>query len=254
MNIQTLTKPHVALACRTLVLGLALGVSVGAQAATVQYNSRAGLAGTDSLSWVQLGADITTLSALPVAVVTTAMANATVANTAGDLTRADEAGLNSGFTGDFAPGAALLGTFGNAGPISISFANPVARVGTQFQSNEWGAFSGFLSAYDAANTLLGTVSFSNGVSGFGQLDTARFLGIGSSALNIASVQLSVTGTPNNDFWINTVSLSNQVVVTAVPEPSSYMLAAVGMLVLGGATLRQRRQKNSLPLGKSMQGA
>jgi PEP-CTERM motif len=226
--------------CRAFALCVLLSTGAVAQAATVQYNTRGALAGTDSLSWSQLGADGLAIAGAPATSVTTAgAAAASVSNASGDLTRADEGGPNTGFVGDFATGAALLGTFGNAGPLVITFANPVARVGAQMMSNEFGAFNGWLSAFDASSNLLGTVSFS-GMAGSGQLDTAGFLGIGSTALNIASVAFSVTGTNDNDLWINTVSLSNQVVVTAVPEPSSYLLAAMGIMALGASSAWRRR--------------
>ncbi|MBL8330197.1 MAG: hypothetical protein JNJ71_15265 [Rubrivivax sp.] len=223
---------------RTLSLGVLLGAAFQAQALTVQFGSRAALAGTDTLTWGQLGPDITFGITSPSAVTTTGLASATVSNPGGDMIRADEGGLMSGYKGSFAVGAQLLGTIDNAGPLTISFANPVARVGAQIQSLEYGTFTGWLSAYDAGNSLLGTVSV-GGLSGDLQTNTAPFLGIGSSAVNIKSVSFSVTGTPNDYLMINTVDLSQQVVLAPIPEPQAYVLALAGMLVLGVAARRRQ---------------
>ena len=238
MTHITRAQTSLAALSRTLCAGLLMAGALQAQAITVQIGTRLDLAGTDTLTWGQLGADISFISAFPANFTTTGGATGTVNNTAGDLTRADEGGV--AFAGDFAVGAQLLGTFGNAGPLVISFANPVARVGTQIQSNEWVAFTGWMSAFDSSNTLLGTVSI-GGTSGFGQANTAPFLGIGSSSLNISSVQFSVTtSTPNNDLWINTVDLSStQFVVAPIPEPQAYVLALAGVAMLGLAARRRR---------------
>jgi hypothetical protein len=234
-------------------LGSALAVtgflfaSLPAHAVVSQVSTRAALGGTDTLSWGQLGPDSTDPLTVPISSVTTALAlTANVSNSTGDLFRFDEGGANSGYAGSFSVGDELLSTFLSAGPLVINFASPVARVGAQIQSLDTApplspglAFTGWMEAFDTLNVSLGSFSVL-GSSDMLQNNTAPFLGIVSTAANISSVHFHVSGTPNLDFSINTVSLS----VTPVPEPSAWLAALMGAVFLSGLAYRRREQAGS----------
>jgi hypothetical protein len=87
----------------------------------------------------------------------------TTSNGGLDVTANNDAGFY-GFTegiscyGNFSPNDNVLFDTGDGDVISLSFANPVYAAGTQIESNYYGSFTGYVTAYDSTNTVLGTYS------------------------------------------------------------------------------------------------
>lgn len=136
----------------------------------------------------------------------------------------------SGWGGNFANGDQLLWTQGTNGPMSLIFSSAISAFGTQIQQDQYGPFVATISAYDAANVLLGTYLV-NGTSNGNGDNSAIFLGI-SSTTGISRIDLSVD---TQDFAINEVRLNGN--VTATPEPATLLLMTTGLGLLG--VLRRR---------------
>jgi hypothetical protein len=125
--------------------------------------------------------------------------------------------------GSFAPGERVLSTgFGPKGPITFSFSSPIAQLGMQIQGGWYGTFVANLTAYDANNLLLGTVSRS-GLSADRADDSAPFIGMKSNQVNISRVVIDVEPYSNfgHYFFISSPSVSLQ-----VPEPTALCLIAL----------------------------
>jgi hypothetical protein len=133
--------------------------------------------------------------------------NAPPVAVSGSASLADLARVDQGATylGNFAPGDKLLFTSGVAprggqppsspGPIHFTFSpGPVYGVGLQLSTNVLGPFTATLKAFNAQGVLLGTVT----ATGNSTLQTAGdnsapFLGIRSSAQEIAAVDVDIPG-------------------------------------------------------------
>ncbi len=138
------------------------------------------------------------------------------------------------FPATFKSGEPILWTSANSsGPITISFASPVAAAGAEVEigSAPSTAFTGTLNVYDASNTLLGT--FTKNVTDTASGLTPLFLGVRSTSENISSIVFSLSN-PSGDIAMNELSVSK---LSAVPEPSTYALA-FGLALLGFAGCRK----------------
>lgn len=200
-----------------------------AQAAFV--TTRVALGTTDTILWGQLGTDS---ASVPSPAALTSIGGASASVSAGsDLTRFDEGGGT--FAGNFAVGDQLLSNFGFDGSITVDFALPVARVGSQLTSFDLGTFTGLIEVFDAGSTLLESFAVP-GVSNGAMDNSALFLGVARASADIDHVVFSIRGTDQShfDFALNQVSFST--VGTGgggngVPEPASAVLAAIGLLSL-----------------------
>ena len=140
-----------------------------AQAATIQVGTAAGLGANDSFDWGQIRViddyatpgdpsdDFAVAQNSPIAVASSLARSGSVSDGAGG----QFTGLIEGtdFFGIFANGDALLftGDASDLDPFSdtftMTFATPVAGVGTQIQSNSFGLFTASLEVFSGATSL-----------------------------------------------------------------------------------------------------
>jgi VPDSG-CTERM motif len=228
--MKKMTKASLAL------LALLGGIVTQSQAQVTAVTSPGGLPTTDSIGWGQLGPAYTVLSS-PLSVVSGGGLTATVTDVNGNFERRDE---GNGWAGNFAPGDALLWNQGSGGNITIAFGSPIYGAGAFIQSDDYGAFTAFISAYSGA-TLLGTEAF-NGDSTGANDGSAIFAGL-DSASPITSVVFGLTAPPNDDFAIDALDLdTTNVVKLGVPDAGSTSLL-FGMASLGLGFFRRKLAKS-----------
>jgi PEP-CTERM motif len=209
-----------------LAVAALLGSFQAAALGIVPVASRAAMGADDSLTWS--GADGASLLS-PYA--TTSVGGITITATAADLVLFEQNG-GIGFAANFAPGDRLLSTFVSDGPITLTFSSAVRGVGFNIAHLVNGLFIGTLDFFNGINPLGSvTVAGSSSVANDG---SAAFLGGLGTTLDITKVVISVDSQGGSTaLTINDLSL----VVSAVPEPTSALLLALG---LAGLALRCRR--------------
>lgn len=106
---------------------------------------------------------------------------------------------------------------GNSGPLTIEFATPVSRAGTQIAVDDTLSFIATISAFDDGGNFLSSFSVP-GTSSTALDDSALFLGVASESANIGRLVYN-TSVPNRAIGINTVSISNS---TRIPEPAAFL--------------------------------
>ena len=218
-----------------LVLGLAAVLPRPADAAFVQFNSRAtfdALGPFVAVDWGVFGADGTTISTPDSR--TVGPLTVGVSSSQGALMRADE-GVS--FTGTFAPGDHLLTDAGSeSDTFIVRFDSPVKGFGTQIDAHyQSGPFTGFVEVFSAASALLFTADFS-GVATTDEDNSAPFVGILSSAADISFARFFVDQPdpldPAGALAINRLDV-------LVPEPVTLALFAPALT--GLLWLRRRRR-------------
>jgi hypothetical protein len=124
----------------------------------------------------------------------------------------------------------LSGTPRFNGPISFTFATPVAAVGLSGgYFDAVGATT--IEAFDSAGLSLGSiVNSALGVEFYGLFD--------SSGSNIAGVSFYITGSEPAGFAIDNVTFGDADVVVRAPEPAT--LATFGLMLAGFAWSRRSR--------------
>ena len=215
-------------AVAALCLLAAAGV---ASAAVTLLGSRGQVGAGGVVDWLALGPEFTSVSNGSV------VNPVTISGSTGTFTVL----TGSTFNGDFLATETVLSLFdlgggSGAGTFTIDFASGVYAAGAQVQANLFGAFSGLISAFDAANMLLGSYTINGNNAGNGD-GSASFAGIASTAGDIRRLVFSGFG---NDAAIN--RLSYQTVGASsptVPEPGTWWLAggALAMLAAGRRTRR-----------------
>ncbi len=206
---------------------LAFAVMAQASATLTFFNSRAALGATDYIDWSQVGPELTPVPGSYLG--TSNLGTQFLATTGADALTYVQ---SSFWTGNFAPGDAVLSNSFAPGPMTIRFANSQSSVGTQFESDFYGDFDATISVYNNLDQLLGTYTAAGSSNGNGD-NSAVFLGVFSSNNDIGSVVLSTTN-DGAGFGINRVDMGP---CHPVPEPAS--MAALGM---GALALIRRRRK------------
>ena len=195
-----------------------------AHAALIQLTDPANLFPTDTLAWT----DPEFTAYFPGDSVATA--NGVSATLGGASTVFSGSTYNSDFLAtDSVLSAFDLNTGDLGGSIRITFGQDFAGAGAQIQPLLFGTFTATLSAYDALNNLLGTVTVNGSNNGSGD-GSAAYIGFLSDLTNVRSIEFS--GDPG--LAINTVGLS----ATPVPEPSTLALTGLGLAL---ARLARRRR-------------
>lgn len=209
-----------------LVAALALAMVTGAHALTF-VTSRPALGGNDYVDWGVLGPAYTVVSN-PVNLFSNGGLPLTVSKpTTGPFERRDQ---SSGWWGNFASDDPVLWTRDQVGPMEIVFASPVLGAGAQIQRDLYGDFTGTISAYDAANNLLGSFSLAGNSNGAGD-NSAIFLGVLDSSAVIKKVVFDVDNA-TEDFAINRLDVVTQGGAPVIPEPGTMLLMSIGGLAIG----------------------
>ena len=207
-----------------------LAVTPGADAAVTSVSSSATLGANDYVDWSSAGADRTDPTN-PF----TVKSNLGLSVTVGEATSTFELRTQTtSWFGNFTTGDAILWTNGANGPVTISFASPVAGAGFQIMADYFGGFTATIQAFNSAGVALDTAFTSSGTSGNTDDGTAIFVGLKDTTADIARIVVAVptaSSSPNN-FAVD------RLFIDAVPEPSTWALVGVGA-VLGGWALRRR---------------
>ncbi len=176
-----------------------------------------------TIDWANLGSDLTAIGS-PFTLDTVSVSGASGFGVFSGST------YNADFTATDAVLALYdLNTFDPLdGIFSITFATAIQGVGAQVQANQFGGFSGFIRAFNAANVLLGQFAI-NGTNGGNGNGSAIFAGVISSAVDITRIEFASFGT---GAAINGLSVD-------VPEPSTWLMLLIG---LGFLTVMRKRVK------------
>jgi PEP-CTERM motif len=212
------------------VLGLISLAAEQSRASLTEVTSRASLGGTDFVDWGTLGVPFTTISN-PFTITSNGGVTLSVSQVgANNFERRDQ---GNGWNGNFAPGDHLLWTAGANGPVTMSYTvGGVSAIGTQLQSDAFGAFTATITAFDSSNNVLGSFT-ENGNSTPNADNTAIFLGVTSSSADIFKITYSVTSGLGQDFGMNQLDFTSG--PSSTPEPSTLAIAGlggIGFLVYG----------------------
>lgn len=213
-----------------------LAMAPSAHAAPVGVTSLGSLGSTDSYSWNQLGVDGTVVSAPQL--VTSTGGSQGVVSSIGNYLQVRVQG--SDWSGNFTPGTNIIWTNSNGPDITFALVNPVGGIGAQIQENQFGAFTAQISAYDSANSLLGSFTENGNSTSTGD-GSAIFIGLLDSTSDISKIVFSLSGGTNlNDFAIGPIAFGNSGAIAPTPLPASLPMFLFALVGLGLFSLRQRR--------------
>ncbi len=222
---------------RTIMFGAVAAFSLSAPALAVSAVTTPGALGaTDFIDWAQLGGDFAGAPSLPAPVATNGGGAATIDSAGDTLVRMTQSVT---WGGNFTSGDALLWTNSVGPDITIVFASPVAGAGAQWQANYFGDFGANLKAYDASDTLLGTVT-RDGFSDSASDGSAIFLGVLSPSVNIKKIVLTLDYASSlpEDFAINRLLLTGTP-GGVIPEPATWAMLIAGFGLVGLMARRRR---------------
>lgn len=199
---------------------------------------RAAFGANDTMDWTTVGADLA-LVTNPFSATSNGGLNLTVSQQGANPFQRRTEGVSS--IGNFTDGNDLLWTNRSNGPISISFASPIAGIGFQINPNGSDTTTS-VELFTASNTSLGLFNLTTNDRA---QPSASFLGFTSDMVDIARISI---GQPlNQDFIINQLSLitgpTSPPGPVPMPEPGSLAMTCLGLLGLGLA-LRLRRARGS----------
>ncbi len=218
-----------------VLAGMALAVgalSIEASAAVTQLTSRGQVTGATTIDWSVLGPDFSDAGTTP----------STGGVTVSGASRFAVFVEGQSWGGNFTVGDSVLSMFDiddpldpgpRTGVFNLVFASPISGFGTQVQAFDFGAFGGAISAFDSADNLLGSFSFTGDSNG-DQDGSAVFVGVASDALDIARITISSSVLRIGDsLAINSLSVSTDVrEPPAVPTPATALLVVAGLAGLG----------------------
>lgn len=213
---------------RTALVALALPTALAAQTSFV--SSRGDMSGT-TLNWITMyGAPFTPVSAAPTA---TGVPGLSVESTSPSFLEVRQ--QPNSWAGNFSSGDPVL--FGGS-TMSFLFNMDIFGMGANIQGNSYGTFNGTISAYDAANVLLGSYVLS-GNSTSADDGSALFLGLRSD-VGIRRVTFESFSPESNleEFGINQAVIET-LPQTSVPEPGTYLLVASGLAAVAAVKRRRR---------------
>jgi hypothetical protein len=223
MTLRLSKSFFIAALALVVVAGL---LPVPSQALTF-YSSRGAFPGNDYVDWSGFGVNSTPVPSGS-AISSNLGLSMTVANAnSSSLERRDQ---GSGWSGNFAPGDALIWTRGSNGPLEITFASPIFGAGAQIQQNQFGAFTGYIEAFDATNTSLGSFTLPGNSTAAGD-NSAIFMGVFDS---LGSIKRLIFNVNTTDLAINRMDLAG----VAVPLPGSLLLLGSSLLGLVGLRLKK----------------
>ena len=163
-----------------------------------------------------------------------------IANIAGPDDFMQRVTQGSTWAGNFSSGDALFFTSFTPGAISVTFSSDITEVGTQYQPNFYGPFTGTIRTFDATNTLIGSFSLS-GISGDVADGSAPFLGIRNTGSDNAIRRVEFASTHDDSgFAINGITFGTAAANTApVPEPETWAMLGLGLLALAAYARRRK---------------
>ncbi|MCU1286003.1 MAG: hypothetical protein JWO13_2353 [Acidobacteriales bacterium] len=202
----------------------------------IGVSSLGALNANDSYNWAQKGPDGTTLGSSFGA--TSGLGyNGTVGLAGPDSIIAVQCpAVSCSWTGNFNAGDSLIwtsnGNGGANGPMSLAFGTGVFAAGAYIQEDTPGPFTARITAYNG-NTALGSYSVTSDNDG-----NVVFVGLIDSNGSMTKVVFDLTNCSGfdcntKDFAIDSVNTNT------VPEPSSMVLLASGLVGIG-RTIRRRK--------------
>jgi hypothetical protein len=201
-----------------------IAIPAPASGALTLLTTRAEVNANLTIDWQVLGGANTDVATNPFSINSDTGQGFTVSKpTAGAFNRRNQVPpAGGGWTGNFAPGDALLTHLNSDGPvvIAVSAAQAVfSAAGLQIQPNQSGAFVATIEAFDVNGASLGSFSV-NGTSNGNSDNSAIFIGVRSDTQNIHSISVDTNSTENGgDFAINKVSLKATVPPDPAPTPA-----------------------------------
>ncbi len=217
-------------------LGLALGVAVApAHATLTMVTDRGALGATDTVDWAQLGPAGAHLFTPVFATSSGGGVTVDVSSPPGEVFRHDQ---SVDWTGNFAPGAALVFEQHELEPLQLSFAAPVLGAGAQIQESLLRDFTATIRAFSPTDAPLGSFTVA-GLATDAADDSAPFLGVLSDTPigRIVFDTVGPGGAVDDGFAVNALAL------VEVPEPASLTLLA-GALALTAAWRRRMARVSS----------
>ena len=231
---------------KTKIFALCCLAGASAYGAPVLITSLGALSANDSVSLAQLGIDQTVLGSSFSATSAGSLAiTGSFANGAGSIISVvcpaspscswipSGAGFNAGdsliVTSD--------GVGGSTGPLTLGFSS-LFGAGLEIQVDVPGTFTARIQAFNGLNPLTGVLTESSNGSG-----DPLFIGVLDTLPDITGITIGLSscggfGCNVNDFAVDTLFLKTNA-VSGVPEPSSAMLLALGLLALAGWRERKR---------------